>query len=158
MKIIEAGLKFRFPFGENRPENIIIHHALKKHCTVYDVHRWHLAKSWSGCGYHFFIQKDGTIYKARPNLANGAHCLEQNMNIKSIGICLEGCYQDYWFQTDKKVPERQLDSLVELIQDLSDVYNIPTWQIYPHSHFAKKLCPGNYFPWKEFIRVVKANG
>jgi len=155
MKIINAKIKFNGTFGKNEPQNIIIHHALAKKCTIYDIDRWHKEKSWSGCGYHYFVQKDGRVYKGRSNLANGAHCEQQGMNKLSIGICLEGCYQDYANQTDKEVPKAQMDSLVALVKEIKSAYRIPLEKVFPHSHFAPKLCPGNYFPWDRFIGNIK---
>lgn len=35
-------------------------------------------------------------------------------------------------------------------------YNITVDKIYHHRHFATyKLCPGEFFPWDAFIKVLK---
>jgi hypothetical protein len=144
-KIIDPKLQFKPIQGVNKPENIIIHHALAKKCTIQDIHKWHLDNGWSGCGYHYFVNKLGEIYKGRADNVVGAHCKEFQMNYKSIGICLEGCYEDYKDQTDKVVPQVQLDALKWLVESLK------IKQIYPHNYFATyKKCPGNYFPWDQF--------
>lgn len=151
--MIDPKLKFKSS-GEsgNTHEYIIIHHALAKKCTVEDVHKWHLANGWIGIGYHFFISKSGEVFKGRTINWIGAHCKEENMNTRAIGICLEGCYQDYKDQTDKEVPKEQLSTLQNLVASLMGTYSIPPANVKRHTDFAPyKLCPGNYFPWEAFV-------
>jgi N-acetyl-anhydromuramyl-L-alanine amidase AmpD len=147
--IIDTKLEFKPISGKNTPDRIIIHHALAKNCTIEDIHKWHLDKGYSGAGYHYFVNKRGEIYKGRPDNVAGAHTKEQGINSKSIGICLEGCYEDYEAQTDKLVPLAQMNALKWLVGNL----NIKT--IEPHNKYATyKKCPGNYFPWDKFIKEV----
>ena len=61
-----------------KPNKIILHHAEASSCTVYDIHNWHIKNGWTGIGYHYFIRKDGNIYKGRPENAIGAHCINNN--------------------------------------------------------------------------------
>ena len=162
--IIDAGLKFVRDFDTNTPEYIIVHHALASHCTIQDVHSWHLQNGWTGCGYHYFIAKDGKIYKGRPDNANGAHTEEQYMNYRSIGICLEGCYEHYvpnpkkpeYVMEDFEVPPEQFSALADLIKGLQATYNIPNDNVKPHRFFATyKLCPGNHFPWDKLVAELE---
>lgn len=150
--IIDPVLKFTGAFGSgNTVKHIIIHHALKSACSVWDVHGWHLQNGWIGVGYHFFISKKGEIYKGRPVTAPGAHCSEQSMNRQSVGICLEGCYEEYGTQTDKVVPQAQLEALTTLVKDLMRQYSVPPEKVLRHGDVATyKKCPGDYFPWEAF--------
>ena len=152
--IVDAKLKFaRNLTAGNKADKIIIHHALAKNCTIEDIHRWHLQRGWAGIGYHFFISKDGKIYKGRDAQYTGAHTIGQNNT--SIGICLEGCYQDYKNQTDKDTPIEQMDALIKLCDMLMKMYNISIDKIYKHNDFDRgKLCPGNYFAWDLFITKI----
>ena len=52
------------------------------------IHAWHLTRGWSGIGYHWVIQEDGTVEAGRPEYWTGAHV--KNYNTGSIGICLFG--------------------------------------------------------------------
>lgn len=52
---------------------IILHHAAAVTCTPQQVHQWHLANGWTGIGYHFFVRKEGTVYRGRPEDTVGAH-------------------------------------------------------------------------------------
>jgi len=160
LNILDPKLKFKTVLKNNNThEYIIIHHALASKCTVDDIHRWHLERGFIGIGYHFFISKNGFIYKGRDINWQGGHCKEQLMNIKSVGICLEGCYEDYKDQTDKVVPETQFQALAELVKPLLTTYKIPVERVKRHHDFANyKLCPGNYFPWDRFIETLKGVG
>jgi len=158
-QIIDPNLSFRHTnFNRNTADNMIIHHALARNCTVWDVHRWHLDNGWAGIGYHFFVNKAGEIYSGRKIEWSGAHCPGGGMNRRSIGICLEGCYQEYLNQTDRVVPQAQFSALVAFVQELMAAHGIPLSGIYPHSQFSNKLCPGNYFPWTGFIAALKKTG
>lgn len=156
IKVVNPNLSFRGNFQRNRPEHIIIHHALASSCTIQDIHRWHLDNGWAGCGYHFFVNKRGIVHSGRKVEWNGAHC--PPLNRRSIGICLEGCYQEYKDQTDRDVPKAQLEALEVLVRFLMEKYNVPLEKVEPHSAYSQKLCPGNYFPWERFVENLKTGG
>lgn len=123
----------------NVPKAIIDHHAEAEVCTIEDIDRWHKARGWLGCGYHFFIRKDGSIYRGRPENAEGAHCLNYNTN--SIGICHEGNYMV------DDMPEAQKQASIELHKYLMQKYNIN--RIEPHRALYNTSCPGDKFPFDE---------
>lgn len=97
-------------------EYIILHHSeVETPHTAEDVHRWHQKKGWAGIGYHYFINKDGEIYKCRPHDTIGAHAKGYNEN--SIGVCFEG---DFY---KEKMTDAQLSSRVfKLLSDLQRAY------------------------------------
>ncbi|BDR76961.1 peptidoglycan recognition protein family protein [Clostridium tetani] len=142
MNIIDSNLKFkRLTYGNN-PRKIILHHAAATSCTIEDVHTWHLHNGWSGCGYHYFIRKKGSIYKGRPENSLGAHCI--NYNSISIGICVEGNYMI------EHMPLAQKNSLIELIKYLCGKYGIK--EIYSHGELNSTDCPGTNYPIDEIRR------
>lgn len=57
---------------------------------VQEIRRWHMStpRNWSDIGYHYIIDRDGTIAKGRPLERIGAHV--QGHNTGTIGICLIG--------------------------------------------------------------------
>ena len=57
-----------------------------------DVHSWHQARGWSGCGYHYVIRRDGTIERGRPINYTGAHAKANGHNNQSIGVSFVGGY------------------------------------------------------------------
>ena len=52
-----------------RTDEIILHHAEASHASVEDINQWHLERGWAGIGYHFYIRKDGKVYRGRPEPA-----------------------------------------------------------------------------------------
>ncbi|WP_293658478.1 N-acetylmuramoyl-L-alanine amidase [Anaeromicrobium sp.] len=136
MKIIETNLKFKSLNPLLKPSIIVIHHAAYSSCTVEDVHNWHLQNGWSGFGYHFFITKDGEIYRGRPENTMGAHCKDYNK--ASLGICLQGNY-------DKKIESYiQILALIKLCYYLHKKYEIRV--VKGHKELKSTNCPGVKFP------------
>lgn len=155
MKIIEETYKWaRTNFKNQNPDTIAIHHAAAKSCTAQDIHRWHLDRGWMGIAYHYFIRKDGTIYRGRQETWQGGG-LYGSENADAIQICLEGCYTDYGNQTEKNVPSTQLEALFCLVNDIRSRHTIKA--IKKHADYPSaqgKDCPGKYFPWQQFIDSV----
>ncbi|WP_411683095.1 N-acetylmuramoyl-L-alanine amidase [Clostridium thailandense] len=137
MNIINADLSFRdgLSYGNN-PKMVVLHHADAVSCSIEDIHRWHLENGWSGCGYHYFVRKDGTVYIGRDEKAIGAHCL--NYNAVSIGICAEGNFNV------EAMGEAQYNSLLQLTKSILNKYGIS--KIYGHFELYSTDCPGNNFP------------
>lgn len=52
------------------------------------IKAWHLAKGWKDIGYHFVINRDGTVEKGRNVDEIGAHV--EGWNAQTLGICLVG--------------------------------------------------------------------
>ena len=116
---------------------IILHHAAAVTCTPQQVHQWHLANGWTGIGYHFFVRKDGTVYRGRPEDTVGAHA--GNNNYDSLGVCFEGSFDR------ETMPDAQLRAGQELVAYLKQKYGISTVQ--RHSDVNATGCPGGNFPF-----------
>lgn len=140
MQIIETNLKFGSLSKRASTKRIILHHAAMNG-TVDDIHRVHKNKGWSGIGYHFYVRKDGKIYRGRPEWAIGAHASGSNYN--SIGICAEGN-----FETDK-MPEAQKNALKWLVNYINQKYGISTVQ--RHRDVGSTACPGRNYPFDEIV-------
>ena len=124
----------------SRTDYIALHHAECTRCTAAQVDEWHKANGWSGIGYHFFVRKDGTIYRGRPIWAMGAHV--QGKNDCSIGICAEGAYMT------EVMPEAQKTAIAELLDYLKTNY-YPNAKIVGHREIGSSDCPGKNFPLDE---------
>ena len=120
-----------------KTDMIVLHHAAATSCSADDIHRWHLHNGWAGIGYHFFVRKDGSVYRGRPEGAVGAHAAPNNWH--SIGICFEGN-----FETDT-MPPAQRKAGRELVQYLVDKYGIT--KIVGHRDLDATACPGKNFPF-----------
>ena len=142
MNIIETDWEWNGALSRrSSTEYIALHHAEAVTCTAKQIHEWHKSNGWSGIGYHFFVRKNGEIYRGRPLWALGAHV--QGMNNCSIGICAEGDYHN----RDRVMPETQKQAIKELITYLKGIY--PEAKIVGHREIGDSNCPGRYYPLEE---------
>lgn len=141
MKIIETNLAFRSALSKrNKTNQIVLHHAAARNCSVETIHSWHLGNGWSGIGYHFFVRKDGTIYRGRPIDKVGAHCSGHNSN--TIGICFEGNFQE------ETMDAIQIQAGQELISYLFAMYGLNEGNVVRHRDLMATSCPGTHFPYE----------
>lgn len=70
---------------------IVVHCSATKpsmNITAQRVREWHMAKGWNDIGYHFFIQRDGTIEAGRHPDEVGSHVAGHNTD--SVSFCMAG--------------------------------------------------------------------
>ncbi len=143
MKIVEPDWKWKNNLS-SRPftKYVVLHHAAARACSVYQVDSWHKANGWSGIGYHFFVRKDGTVYRGRPLWATGAHA--SGKNSESIGICAEGNYDEEYL-----MPDAQKDAIKAVLRMVKLSY--PDAGIKGHRQVGATSCPGKYYPLSEMM-------
>lgn len=138
MNIYDVGLTFNnLSDGNNNPKSLVVHHIEADNASVNDIHSWHKSNDWAGIGYHYYIRKDGSIYKGRPDSAMGSHCKGFNKN--SLGISFEGNYDN-----NISMPVEQLNAWFELRDYLFNCYG--SMPVYGHKEVGDSACPGAYFP------------
>ena len=163
MNIKETNLNFSSLTPRSKVlEYIVIHHtASTAKETVEQIHNFHINNNgWAGIGYHFYIRKDGTIYRGRPEKYVGAHC--ENYNSVSLGICCEGNFEI------EQPTDNQLKSLSELLQHLKQKYG--NVQVVGHRDLNATACPGKNLysklgsviansitPKDEYVKVFMSN-
>lgn len=107
---------------------------------VKEIKRWHVVeRKWSDIGYHWIIDRDGSVAKGRDESVAGAHA--QNHNIGSIGICLIGGHGSN--ENDKfsdNFTAEQDAALRGLIEDIKQ--RTPISKVRGHNEVAAKACPG----------------
>ena len=133
---------------------IIIHHSATDEGSSLYFDKYHQSKGWEGIGYHFVIdngtkeKQDGQIEVSPRWLKqeDGSHCKAGDMNEKAIGICLVGNFNK------ERVSDKQMGSLVYLVNLLKRQYRIPVRNILGHGQVrgAKTECPGHNFPCAKF--------
>ena len=138
------------------PKYIILHHSLTKDGETVSwqaIRNYHINKlGWKDIGYHFGIELINNEYEiivGRMLNETGAHCKEQGMNHKSLGICFIGNF-------DKKEPTVVQWYLgIQLVRSLCDVFNIPRKNVKGHRELATyKSCPGNMFDLEQFRKEL----
>lgn len=142
-KIIEEKYNWKAtPTHRASTEYIILHHASGGPFSAQDIHRMHQNRKddpFIGIGYHFYVRKDGGIYRGRPLDTIGAHC--QGSNHNSIGICAEGNYEV------EQMPQVQQQAITELVAELKRIY--PKAQVVGHKEKQANACPGKNYPLAE---------
>ena len=142
VNIIETNFKWNGNLDlRNKPNSLVLHHIEASRpgqtIPVTDLHQWHLNNGWTGIGYHFYITKDGRIYRGRPEEAIGAHA--QGRNTNTLGIAVEGKYQI------EDMPEIQRASVIKLGQYLRQKYKIS--EVLGHRDVNSTDCPGKNYPF-----------
>lgn len=147
MDVKDANLKFTSTLQDRSLTTyLVLHHAAWKTCTVQDVHNAHINNGWAGIGYHYFVRKNGEIWRGRPEGTVGAHAI--GVNAKSIGICAEG---DYSTET---MPTVQLNSIISLCRDIINRY--PNICLVRHCEVSATDCPGKNYPFNEIVNASYA--
>lgn len=141
MEIIETKLNWAGALAKrNMIDMIVLHHAAASNCTIYNVHKWHLANGWAGCGYHYFVNKRGEIFKGRPDDVIGSHA--KGFNSTTLGICFEGNFE-------KEVPPQiQINAGIKLVGHLKKKYGIS--KVKGHDELMATSCPGKLFNIERF--------
>lgn len=111
---------------------------------VEEIRRWHKAKNWSDIGYHYLIDRDGTIMAGRPIERTGAHV--KGHNTGTIGVCLlggHGSSADDEFSDNFTIAQEK--ALRTFLAELKRRHLTVT-KISGHNQYAAKACPGFNVP------------
>lgn len=89
-------------------------------------------------GYHYVIEKDGSVFQARKEDEIGAH--DQGENLDSLGICFAGDFS-------KELPSvAQMKAAATLVRGMLYRNNISLNRIEPHRTDDQTECPGTNLP------------
>ena len=134
--IIDAGLEFGALTKRTVTDRIILHHAAGNG-SVESVHNYHKSLGWSGIGYHYYVRKDGSIYRGRPEEMVGGHT--SGYNYCPIGVCAEGNFET------ESMSDAQREAIRALVLDIRTRY--PDTQTIRHKDVAATACPGKNYPF-----------
>ena len=141
MNIIETNLKFNQKLSNREQTRYIILHHRAGNGDIMSIHTQHTNQNFGGVGYHYYVRKDGSIFRGRPERAIGAHCSNHNSN--SVGICFEGNFETEIMCEDQK------KAGAELVKYLKDIYKSAT--LVRHKDMKATACPGKNFPYDEIV-------
>jgi N-acetylmuramoyl-L-alanine amidase len=106
---------------------------------VKEITRWHLDRGWSDIGYHYLIDRDGTVIAGRPLDRTGAHV--KGHNTGTVGISLFGGFGGSAGDSfADNFTEDQERALLDLIAKLKSDHPSIT-KISGHNQYAAKACP-----------------
>lgn len=114
---------------------------MKQYITIIKIQ-----ENTHGIGYHFYVRKDGNIYRGRPLEYVGAHAY--NHNADSIGICAEGDFNK------ETMSDIQKNAIMVLVAYLKGIYNISNVQ--GHKEVCNTSCPGKNFNIDEIVNSTVA--
>ena len=105
---------------------------------LWRLERDHRERGFTGCGYHYYIRKDGTCLTGRPEERMGAHAAGYNAG--SIGVCYEGGLDADGQPADTRTAAQKA-ALLSLLRELRRRY--PQAEILGHCELpgVQKACP-----------------
>ena len=104
-----------------------------------EVRNWHTSKGWSDIGYHYLIDRDGTVVTGRPLDRTGAHV--KGHNTGTVGISLFGGFGGSAGDSfADNFTEDQERALLDLIAKLKSDHPSIT-KVSGHNQYAAKACP-----------------
>ena len=124
-----------------RIDLIVIHCTASRpdqHLSFELLDKMHRAKGWNGCGYHYYITRDGQLHFGRPEEMVGAHAVGYNLH--SLGVCYEGGLDEHGKSDDTRTPAQRA-ALIALLRSLKVDY--PNARILGHRDLPNvhKDCP-----------------
>lgn len=139
-------------------DGIVVHHAASAPgARMEDLRRYHVETlGWKDIGYHYVIERDGTLRVGRPAHQVGAHVAQFNRNIWKrtylLGICLMG-------NCEKDLPTpQQINTLVQLLAILCKRHSLTTKQVKGHRDLLPTRCPGRYLYAQLPLALEKVDG
>lgn len=108
----------------------------------------HRQRGFDGCGYHYYVRRDGEIYTMRPVDRPGAHAKGYNQH--SIGVCYEGGLDEQGRPADTRT-ELQKRSLRVLVRVLA--MDFQTRRIVGHRDLSPDLDGDGVIEPEEWTKV-----
>ena len=134
-------------FNLRKPNFVVIHHTAQNSCDqtlkTFTVPR-------TSVSAHYVICKDGTVHHMLNDYLRAWHGgvgrwgSNTDLNSASIGIEIDNNGFDPF-------SDEQINSLLQLLQNLKKAYAVPTANFIGHSDIApsRKVDPNVHFPWKK---------
>lgn len=132
------------PIKRDKTTYLILHHVgAAGNFSAQQIHAQHLANGWKGIAYNYYVRRDGSIYRGRPEDAIGGHT--SGYNTVSIGVCFEGNFEA------EQMGEAQHKAGLELVASIQRRY--PGIKTIGHREVNATACPGKNFPLADFRRA-----
>ena len=146
MNIIEKEYNWNGSLDKRYLTKYIVLHHRAGDGDAQSIHRQHVqSNGWTGIGYHFYVRKDGSVYRGRPIEVWGAHCV--GYNDKSVAICFEGNFEN------EAMTAQQLKAGKEIVSYLKGLY--PSAELKRHRDLESTACPGKKFPFEDIKKGVQ---
>ena len=134
-----------FTKPSRKVHRVFIHCSASDHAhhdNINTMKSWHLARGFTDVGYHFFIQKDGTLEYGRDSEKTPA--AQKGHNLYTLAICMHGLKEENFTQA-------QFDTLKKLATQIE--HNYENISFHGHCEISKKACP--VFNYKKVLDLDK---
>lgn len=143
-----------------KPEFFVVHHTATTNDSIAAINglmaesQWWLSTEkknyWKSLGYkadyHIYIRRDGSYVLGQPVALNSTNAGNDYYNNRALSACLIGRLHEY-----PPTPE-QLKTLAKSFFWAKRLN--PKIKPLRHSDIVSTNCPGTYFPWKEFLKMI----
>jgi len=127
-------------------------HAFSVDEKMAEIRRWHQGLGWKREGYHYLIDRNGSVASGRPEDMVGAGVKGRNRGVIHISLVGgRGASADDKFE-DHYTNNQEL-ALRSLVRDIMTRTTITS--IVGHNQFANKGCPGFQVVQHEWLPVEK---
>lgn len=135
-----------FEKPRRKVDRVFIHcsAASRANISAKEIDRWHKQRGWSGIGYHYFIQTDGTLEKGRDIAKTPA--AQAGHNRGTVAICLNGLHEEDFTKEQFKV-------LKDLCKDINSAYSGKI-TFHGHCEVSAKTCP--VFDYKKVLKLSRS--
>lgn len=100
------------------------------------IDQWHKQRGWKGIGYHWVVNRDGSLEIGRDEAEVGAHA--RGFNTNSIGVVMVGGLAREGEQPCNFTDDQWI-ALHKLVLELKDRY--PDAEVLGHNNVSEKTCP-----------------
>ena len=136
------------PNHDVRDPIIVVIHATEQGSVEESLDTLRTRNSGGPVSSHYLVGDDGRIYQLVPDALRAWHAgggrwgTITDLNSASIGIELDN-------DGSEPFTDAQVDSLLVLLEDLTDRHGIPRTAVIAHADMAptRKRVPGAHFPW-----------
>ncbi|MBM3468575.1 MAG: N-acetylmuramoyl-L-alanine amidase [Alphaproteobacteria bacterium] len=142
------------PNFEDRPEGVLIDTIILHYTDMRNAEEAleRLSDPQAKVSAHFLIHKNGNVYQLVDPYYKAWHAGEsywqgdKDLNNRSIGIELDNAGHAFGLEPFSEI---QITTLINLLKDLVEVFEVPVNRIIGHSDVAplRKQDPGELFPW-----------
>lgn len=112
--------------------------------------RMHRQRGFNGCGYHYYVRRDGMICSMRPVERVGAHV--KGFNAHSIGVAYEGGLDAKGDPADTRT-EEQKHALRVLVRVLREDFGVSAHRVVGHRDLSPDVNGNGVVEPEEWVKV-----
>lgn len=142
-----------------RPISMIVLHYTGMQDAESAIARLRDPDAASRVSAHYVVAEDGTVLRLVPEEMRAWHAgaakwrdIATDVNSASVGIEIVNPGHEFGY---RPFPEEQIASVIQLVMQIKDRYQITRGNIVGHSDIApaRKRDPGELFPWSKLARL-----